>query len=68
MKNPSRIEFPNGTVLIDLTSDTVTPDKMFFGTTAHASNGDIITGTAKVTDDGQGHVSLPSGFVELSGG
>lgn len=66
MPNPSRIEFPDGTPIIDLTSDTVIPSKMYKGVTAHAANGDIITGTAEVIDDGRGNVTLPPGFVTLT--
>lgn len=32
--------------LMDLTGDTVTPSKMAKGTTAHAADGSLITGTA----------------------
>lgn len=32
-------------ILIDLTNDTVTPDTLFKGCTAHAADGTIITGT-----------------------
>lgn len=34
-----------GETLIDLTADTVTPDTLLKGATAHSSNGEIITGT-----------------------
>ena len=36
----------NATTLIDLTEDTVTPETLAFGATAHSASGDIITGTA----------------------
>ena len=65
---PNKIEFPNGSVLIDLTADTVAPEKMYKGITAHAADGTTITGTAEVTDDGQGNVTLPAGFLTLTGG
>ena len=65
---PNKIEFPNGTVIIDLTQDTVTPEKMYAGITAHDASGEIITGTAEVTDDGQGNVTLPAGLLTLTGG
>ena len=68
MPSISRVEFPDGTPIIDLTADTVIPEKMYAGITAHAENGDIITGNAEVTDDGQGHVTLPPGFCTLTGG
>lgn len=35
----------NGTVLIDVSGDSVTPEKLFKGLTAHAANGEQITGT-----------------------
>lgn len=35
----------NGKTLIDLTSDTVTADKMISGFTAHDKSGEVITGT-----------------------
>ena len=68
MSYPSRIEFPDGTPIIDLTSDTVVPEKLYAGLTAHAANGEVITGTAEVLDDGEGNVTLPPGLVTLTGG
>ena len=38
-----------GRDLIDLTADTVTPDKLFKGVVAHSASGSTITGTAEVT-------------------
>jgi hypothetical protein len=35
-----------GETLVDLTGDTVTPETLMAGTTAHAANGEVITGTA----------------------
>lgn len=32
-------------ILIDLTNDTVTPDTLFKGCTAHMADGTIVTGT-----------------------
>ena len=40
----SKVVYGN-TTLIDLTGDTVASEKMLQGTTAHASNGDAVTGT-----------------------
>ena len=40
-----------GTVLIDLTADTVTADKLAEGITAHDKSGDIITGTNTYDSD-----------------
>lgn len=50
-----------GKVLIDLSKDTVTPDKLLEGYTAHGANGNKVTGTMKkmtVSDDGNGNVSI----------
>ena len=41
----SKVELANGTVLIDLTSDTVEADKVLKGYTAHDATGAAITGT-----------------------
>ena len=57
-----------GRTLMDVTQDTVTADKMYKGIKAHDAKGDVITGTAEVIDDGEGHVTLPPGFVTLTGG
>lgn len=43
-KNVSKVIF-DGQVLMDLTGDTVTPDKLAQGTTAHDKSGTPITGT-----------------------
>lgn len=52
----NKIELSDGTVLLDLTSDTVTPGKLVYGTTAHDRSGAQITGTglyaASDTDGG----------------
>ena len=50
-----------GETLIDLTADTVTPDKLTRGYTAHDASGAIITGTAQggtVYQDSDGYVVL----------
>lgn len=41
----------NGTTLIDLTSDTITPDKLLSGYTAHDKSGATITGTNTFDSD-----------------
>lgn len=43
----SKIVLGDGTVLIDLTQDNVTADKMLKGTTAHGADGERITGTCE---------------------
>lgn len=47
----NKVQFGNQT-LIDLTSDTVTADKLMQGYTAHDRTGAIITGTATGGIDG----------------
>lgn len=46
----SKVEF-GGDTLIDLTSDTVTPETLAEGETAHNAAGEEITGTLKVQDE-----------------
>lgn len=43
----SKIVLGNGEVLMDLTADTVLPDKMLKGYTAHGADGEPITGTCE---------------------
>lgn len=52
--------------LIDLTSDTVDPDRMYKGDTAHAADGSEIVGTAEITVDGTTLV-MPEGLCDLIG-
>lgn len=59
----NKVQYGN-TTLIDLTSDTVTADKLLQGYTAHDRTGAIITGTAtggggSVTQDQDGFIVLP---------
>ena len=49
----NKVQLADGSVLVDLTSDTVTADKLMSGYTAHGADGSEITGTA-------------SGFVQVS--
>lgn len=44
----------NGQVLIDLTSDTVTADKLLKGATAHGANGEVVTGACTYDVDSSG--------------
>lgn len=43
-KRINRVDL-NGVTVLDLTSDTVTPETLLVGTTAHNAKGEIITGT-----------------------
>lgn len=47
----NKVQLADGTSLIDLTSDTVTADKLMQGYTAHDASGTIITGTAMDGDN-----------------
>lgn len=44
----SKVQLANGTVLIDLTQDTITATSLTAGTTAHGANGEAITGSLVV--------------------
>ena len=55
----------NGSVLIDLTEDTVSAASLMAGLTAHDKSGTKITGTASVSVDGETLV-MPDGLVEVS--
>lgn len=47
-----------GEVLIDLTGDSVTPEKLLEGTTAHGKDGELVTGTCTYdADTGDGTVA-----------
>lgn len=48
--------------LIDLTGDTVSAEKMYKGTKAHAPNGTVVTGTAEVTVSGETLI-MPDGLI-----
>ena len=56
----NKIQYGN-TTLIDLTSDTVTADKLMQGYTAHDRTGALITGTATGGIDGN---SLEYGLTD----
>lgn len=43
----SKVQLADGTVLIDLTSDTVTSETLMEGVTAHDKAGNLIVGTAR---------------------
>ena len=61
----NKVQLADGTSLIDISSDTVTADKLMQGYTAHDRTGALITGTAtgggsggNVWQDAQGYVHL----------
>ena len=43
----------NGETLIDISEDTVTPETLVEGATAHNSNGERITGTMSIWQGGE---------------
>lgn len=49
MANPTnnKVQLADGTVLIDLTNDTITADDLLSGVTAHDASGAIITGNLR---------------------
>lgn len=47
----SKVQLKDGTVLIDLTNDTVTASALAEGITAHGADGALITGTSKYDVD-----------------
>lgn len=61
MAEISRVEF-DGRVLIDLTGDTVTPDTLAEGVTAHDKSGAAIVGTMSGGGGGGGESGLPAGY------
>lgn len=42
----NKVQLSDGTVLLDLTGDTVTPETLMAGTTAHDAAGNRIVGTS----------------------
>lgn len=50
MSNVSKVVLSNGEVLIDLTRDTVSPDKLGKGVTAHDAEGNEIVGTVPIDE------------------
>ena len=57
----------NGVTVLDLTSDTVTPETLLVGTTAHNAKGEIITGTLVARDSSDltvsgATVNVPAGL------
>lgn len=57
----NKVEFA-GNTLIDLTADTVTPDTLLEGMTAHDASGALITGIMKAASGGSG-ITLPDGYA-----
>ena len=69
----NKVEY-NGNVLIDLTGDTITPDKLVKGITAHNAKGEAITGTHECSSGGSGtnnceayHITSTSDTISFNG-
>ena len=62
-KNINQIIYGSST-LIDLTNDTVTPERMYKGIKAHMADGSTTTGTAEVTVENT-RLIMPEGFIGL---
>lgn len=60
----NKVQYGN-TVLLDLTSDTVTADKLMQGYTAHDRTGTLITGTATGGGEGGNTWQDQYGYVHL---
>lgn len=56
----NKVALANGTVLIDLTSDTITPEDLASGVTAHDMSGAPITGTSTLDSDTSDDTALAS--------
>ena len=56
------------TVLVDLTSDTITPSVLLEGVTAHDKTGAAIVGTAKSSGDESSFYTLVNGVLSVTSG
>lgn len=63
-KNANKVVL-GGSVLIDLTQDSVTADSLLSGVTAHDKSGNIITGT--LLSDFKSEIELPDSITDSSG-
>lgn len=64
----SRIVLANGTVLIDLTEDTVTAERVLSGYTAHGANGAPITGSMDNHGAVAGEIATKAGVYNIQQG
>lgn len=73
----NKVELANGEVLVDLTNDSVTPNTLVKGTTAHDKSGNLIEGTYggdtyylniyDLDEIGEGKLKLTDDIVEFLG-
>lgn len=68
----NKVELSDGTVLLDLTSDTVTADAVIAGRSLHLANGESVTGTLEFpvtsVNGKTGAVTLTAADVGASAG
>ena len=58
----NKVQLADGTVLIDLTGDTVTAASMLSGTTAHDASGASITGTLRAMTTAEIEAAVLAGW------
>lgn len=58
----SKVQLADGTVLIDLTEDTIAADKLLAGVTAHDKSGAPITGTVSSMTQAQISTAVTAGW------
>ena len=58
----SKVQLADGTVLIDLTGDTIAADKLLAGVTAHDKSGAPITGTVSSMTQAQISTAVTAGW------
>lgn len=59
----NKVEY-NEKVIIDLTSDTVTSEKLAYGVTCHDKSGKVITGTLRIVQRGNSLI-LPGSITNV---
>ena len=64
----NKVSLASGEILIDLSGDTVSPETLLSGTTAHNAAGEQIVGTAGFSAQGGTATLLTSGWTEGSDG
>ena len=62
----NKVQLSDGTVLLDLTGDTVTPENLLSGATAHNAAGEQIVGEA--ASGGMTQEEADARYLQLSGG
>lgn len=63
-----KVQFANGTVLMDVSNDTVGPSDILQGKTAHKSDGTIISGSLPNNGSFTGSIAMRDGSVTIPAG